>query len=66
MYGAGGSEREGGEREAILTSSPLSLHVTSGAGRDLPEVQFARSVSPIAMRSFSVRIAGSVFGASKA
>lgn len=52
--------------KAILTTTLLSFHVTAGAGRELPEVQFARSVSPTAMRSFSVRIVGSVFGASKA
>lgn len=57
---------EGRERRVILTGSSLSFHVTVGAGRELPEVQFTRNVSPTPMRSFSVRIAGSVFGASKA
>ena len=54
------------ERERVLTRFPFSFHVMAEAGLELPVVQFARSSSPTAILSFSMPIAGSVFGASEA
>lgn len=48
----------------ILTGAPLRVHVMLGAGREAPDVQFARSVSPAGKCSLSTTILGSVSGTS--
>ena len=50
--------------EVILTGAPLRVHVMLGAGREAPDVQFARSVSPADKCSLSTAILGSVSGTS--
>lgn len=47
-----------------LTCRPLRVHVIVGAGREDPDVQFARSVSPTGNRCLSTAIVGSVSGTS--
>lgn len=42
----------------------MRVHVIVGAGREDPDVQFARSVSPTGNRCLSTAIVGSISGTS--